>query len=228
MRGGVFALLHRVLRSCKCHKGGVLIEFTFSIPVCIALLFFVSDHYRFYELKNKLKSSAYLAASLIQQISNTRTDKQLTKKDIGRIAYASCLNFFHTNSMFSPYSFGICYIAHLYYVKRVNSNTYQYQKSFGATDAGTTPDTLGWTGSVSTKTLAQVEEIDKDLICGKDGDERVLIECCYRKAANTFNKNMLGLFILDPSTNRSIDGYTNNVFINRLIITPKPGLFPVK
>lgn len=226
MRGGVFARLHRVLRFRKCHKGGILIEFTFSIPICIALLFFVNDHYRFYELKNKVRTSTYLIASMIQHVANTRSDKQLTKGDIGRIAYASCLNFFHTNTMFSPHPFGLYYVANIYYVKRVNGDNYQFQKSYGTTYSATTPSKMGKADDVSSKTLAQIEDIDKDLVCDKDGDERLLIECFYRK--KQFNKNMLGLFVLDPPTNRSIDGMTNNVFINRLIITPKPGLFPVK
>ena len=50
-----------------------------------------------------------------------------------------------------------------YYVKRVDNNTYHYQKSYGVTNVGTMPDTMGRTSSLSTKTLEQVEEIDKDL-----------------------------------------------------------------
>ena len=85
------------------HHGGILIEFAFSIPIMIILLLFVHDHYRFYELKSKLKSSAYLVASMIQQLSNTRSDKQLTSTDLAHIVYASCLNLFHSNSVFSRF-----------------------------------------------------------------------------------------------------------------------------
>jgi len=35
--------------------------------------------------------------------------------------------------------------------------------SYGVTNVGTMPDTMGRTSSLSTKTLEQVEEIDKDL-----------------------------------------------------------------
>ena len=66
--------------------------------------------------------------------------------------------------MLSLYSFGICYIAHLYYIKKIDSNTYQYQKSYGATNLGTMPDTMGRNSRVSTK---------HDLICDKDDDERL-------------------------------------------------------
>ena len=61
---------------CCYYKGGILIEFAFSVPILVGLLFFLCDHYRFYELKNKVKSSAYLAASMVQQITNNRTNKQ--------------------------------------------------------------------------------------------------------------------------------------------------------
>ena len=81
-------------------------------------------------MQNKLKSSAYLAASMLQQIGNTKTDKQLTKKDFANIAYASCLNFFHANSMFSPWPFGLYYSVSYEWVKRVNSKSYQFQHNY--------------------------------------------------------------------------------------------------
>ena len=229
MRGGVIAFLHRVLRFCKRHKGGVLIEFTFSIPVCIALLFFVSDHYRFYELKNKLKSSAYLAASLIQQLKNNSATKQLASDDMARIVYASCLNFFHTLTMFRPYPFGIYYLARFYYVKKISNGNYQYQHILITTGKGGNPHPVNAMscsiGSVETKTPAQVEEIHQDLVCYNSGEERLFIKCWYNNPnANIYpyNKSKLGLFLLEPKF-----GEDGN-FVYQLVITPKPGLFPVK
>ena len=185
MRGGVFALLHRLLPIYKRYKGGILIEFTFSIPICIILLFFVADHYRFYELKNKLKSSAYIAASLIQQIGNKRTDKHLTKADLQRISYASCLNLFHTNSMFNPWPLGIYYALFTHYVKRVSNDSYQYQQSYATMSSGIAPNNSMCCGCNSyTKSLSQIQAISSDLVCDKDGEERVIIACHYRKASN--------------------------------------------
>ena len=230
MRGGVFVLLRRALRLYRFHKGGILIEFTFSIPVCITLLFFVSDHYRFYEMQNKLKSSAYLAASMLQQIGNTKTDKQLTKKDFANIAYASCLNFFHTNSMFRPWPFGVYYVLACYWVKRINSNSYQWQHCYGTTSTnGTSPAEMNQKcKDIETKTLSQIETAYPDLVCSKDGDERVLIEVIYRKTSG-FDKKKLGFFILEPKVSKpALDNNSNNAFIFYLVITPKPGLFPGK
>ncbi len=211
----------------KPKKGSILIEFTFSIPVCITLLFFISDHYRFYELQNKIKTSTYFAASIIQQIKNTKTNKQLSKKDFADIAYASSLNFFHTNTIFKPWPFGIYYALICAWVKRVNSNSYQYQKCYGTTStSGASPDGMnqGCT-NVETKTSSQIQAINPDLICDKDGEERLVVECCYRKASG-FNKKKLGFFLIEPKLQKDTIDNINNFFRYQLVITPKPGLFP--
>ena len=129
--------------------------------------------------------------------------------------------------MFNPWPFGIIYIAHFHYVKRLSSDSYQFQKTYAGTDRGTSPNNMDKSGvGTSTKTQAYVESLHPDLICQKDGEERVLIECVYRKASK-FNKSKLGFFIMNPPNARSTDGYSN-ICIYKLVITPKPGLFPVK
>ena len=35
-----------------------------------------------------------------------------------------------------------------------------------------------------TKSLSQIQAISSDLVCDKDGEERVIIACHYRKASN--------------------------------------------
>ena len=227
--GGVSALLHRILRLRRPFNGGILIEFTFSIPVCIALLFLVNDHYRFYELRSKVRTSTYLAASMIQHVTNTRTDKQLTKADLQRISYASCLNLFHTNSMFKPWPLGIYYAMFTHYVKRVNSNSYQCQESCATMSSGNAPNNGSmccWCNSY-TMSLSQIQAKSPNLVCDKDGEERVIIACHYRKHSS-FSKNKLGFFILEPKTRKGLDAQTNNFFIYEVTIVPKPGLFPVK
>lgn len=126
------------MRLSKRHyTGGILIEFTFSIPVCIILLFFVNDHYRLHELKNKLKSSSYLIASIIQQLKNSSTEKQLSLADFAKITYAGCLNLFHTNSMSKPWTLEISFNVGYYWVKRENTDSYKYQNFYVATAKAT-------------------------------------------------------------------------------------------
>ena len=178
---------------------------------------------------------------MIQQVTNTRTDKQLMLNDIRNISFASCLNFFHTNTMFNPWLFGIWYIAHFYYVKRLSSDSYQYQKTVGGTCNGTSKilnkrvnvngssinDMITHLYATTTLTQAQVEAMHPDLVCQNDGEERVLIDCVYRRASG-FNKRKLGFFIMNPPNAKAADNSTDNVCVYPLVITPKPGLFPVK
>ena len=198
----------------KPKKGSILIEFTFSIPVCITLLFFISDHYRFYELQNKVKTSTYFAASIIQQIKNTKTNKQLSKKDFADIAYVSSLNFFQ-NTIFKPWPFEIYYALICAWVKRVNSNSYQYQRCYGtASTSGASPDGMnqGCT-NVETKTSNQIQAINSDLIYDKDGEERLVVECCYKKASG-FNKRKLGFSLIEPKLQKDTIDNTKKTFFD--------------
>ena len=227
--------MRRSLRIRKTCKGGILIEFTFAIPVCISLLFFVNDHYRFYELKNKIRNSAYLIASMVQHVTNTRTDKQLTLSDLARISYASSLNLFHTNAMFSPYPLGIYFLARYYYFKKNDNGNYQHQLCYVTTGRGRQITVLfdGMNKGIesSTKTPSAIEAIHPDLICDKVGEERLLIRCWYNAVggrSETF-KSQLGFHILKPSI--GVGGNflgKKESFIYELVITPKPGLFPVR
>ena len=160
---------------------------------------------------------------MIQHVTNNRTDKRLTKKDIARITHASGLNFFHTNTVYVPYPFGIYYVLDCFYVKRINSNNYQYQQVYGSTLSAKTLNDMGSATSVTTKTLAQVQAMCPDLVCDKDGDERVLVEAIYRGSSD---KRKLGFFLLQPKIKKTTDGY-NASFSYKLVIVPKPGLFPV-
>ena len=204
-------------------KGGILIEFAFSIPILLILLFFAYDHYHFYELKSKIKASTYLAASMIQQLSNTKENKQLTKDDIGQITHASCLNFFHTASMFYPWPLGVFYSVDLYYVKKLSNDKYLYQHSYGSGQSGDSLSTIErCVESTQTFDPQQVKAIHNDLICNNEGDERILVTCCYRKA-NSFNKSKLGFFMINPTSTDKMDR-VGTIFIYETVITPKPGL----
>lgn len=170
---------------------------------------------------------------MIQQLTSTRSDKQLTKNDIGRIAYASCLNLFHTNSMFKPWPFGIAFSIDYYYVKRLNNNSYQYQYSWGSTDysSGTpSPKTMSkGCNDIVTKNQSEIEALHPDLVCNKDGEERLLIISAYGATQYTrFNKSKLGFLIFEPNFYDGVADNSLGNFFYKLVITLKPGLFPLK
>lgn len=166
---------------------------------------------------------------MIQQVTNNRSDKQLTQNDLARISYTSCLNLFHTNSMFDPWPLDIYYDIDYVYVKRISSDSYKIQTGWGSTSQGSSPNDMSKNfENVATRNLAAIQAYHPDLVCDKDGDERLLLKCYYRKKKiGTFNKSKLGFLIINPKTTKDPNsGKSNNLFKYYLVITPKPGLFP--
>ncbi|MBQ7673737.1 MAG: hypothetical protein IJT36_04315 [Alphaproteobacteria bacterium] len=177
---------------------------------------------------------------MAQQLCNTNEDKQLTTKDLGRITYASFMNFFHTNTQFSPCPFGVRPKAHWVYVKRVNSNSYSYQSFNTFAMAQNLSSALTMERlltSQTTKDAATIAKLSPDLICDKDGDERVLIWCYYHAFSGFENsKSKLGFYIIPIhiTSYTNLDAIVSSTVINplqfqyKLVFTPKPGLFPIK
>ena len=169
---------------------------------------------------------------MIQQIGNTRAEKQITIDDFARMTYASCLNLFHTDTMFS-HKFGIYYIVYFFYVKRLSSNKYQYHSGYATTSKKLGVDLLSGINRISNSEIdtfssTYIKSIHPDLICDQDGDERVLLECFYHDYG--FNKSKLNLLLLEPkwgTASRTAHNDRGN-FCYKLVITPKPGLFPIK
>ena len=165
---------------------------------------------------------------MVQQLTNLRIDKHLTMSDLRRITYASCLNFFHTNTMFQPFSLGLYYDIDYYYIKRKNINTYSFQDYYTGTYGSDLPRANYQYRSEMEKTLAEIKEIHPDLECDKDGDERLCVYVAYKKAYNTtIVKQKLGFFLMIPQSKYKKDKY-GVVTEYKLIIVPKPGLFPAK
>jgi len=122
-----------------------------------------------------------------------------------RIVYASCLNFFHTLTIFLSYPFGIYYLAHFCYIKNMNNCNYQYQHILITTGKGGKPYPVNSIScsidSIETKTSAQVEEIHQDLVCYNSGEERLFIKYWYANPSVNlypYNKSKLLLFLLEP------------------------------
>lgn len=206
-------------------RGGVLIEFALSIPIFILVLFLVSDHYRFHELRNKLKNSTYLIASMLQNITNTRRDKHIQIKDLKQIAFSSCLNFFHTDSMFNPWPFGLSWYVKMIYVKKTGNSEYkafQFEIDTGETNYKTI-DEISCVCSELTN-LTDPTTIDKEMVFYNVNDEKLFINVAFKskdtsREVGIFNKSRLGLYMLSIQ---------NDTFTHNFVYTPKPGLFNCK
>ena len=173
---------------------------------------------------------------MIQHLSNLRTDKQLTVDDMKRIFYACSLNLFNNLGMFKPHSLGIFPNICFYYVMRKGSDSYYYQTGLLKADGGDNGGIIAGVGYlIAARTVSYSAMISKcpsldnpDMVLDKGGDSKLLIEYFYG-ASSSFDKNKLGFFILTPKLgNNSRYGSYRGNFAYRLVITPKPGLFPVK
>ena len=169
---------------------------------------------------------------MVQQIGNTKENKQITLNNIARIAYTSGLNFFiNPEEIFYPFLRGIYYTLIGYYVKRISSNSYYIQSYYSTSSLG-----KYWNNSrkgcsqITSKSSTEIKTVDKNLLCDKDEDEKVVLEYSYRRINRSdtpYNKHKLGLFLIDPPIRTSIDKLSNDFFNYRIVFTPKPGLFPV-
>lgn len=166
---------------------------------------------------------------MIQQTNNTKSTKVLTKNDLKRIFWASGLNFFHDDRAFYPYPWGIYYLLRLHYVRKKSSSEYDYQLirlSTGNDVAFTTPlNGMNYARfSVKTKSQGGIASISPNLLCDNVNEERLLIECWYGKS--NYDKSKLGFFVVDPHVGGSAVTTDIGAFSYRMVITPKPGLFP--
>ncbi|MBR1734079.1 MAG: pilus assembly protein [Alphaproteobacteria bacterium] len=245
---GIFKLFHtlRIEKYSKSLKyllnhwnyGGILIEFTICMPIVVIVLFFVNDHYRFFELKDRVRASAYMAASLAQQIGNNKTDKALKLNDLARITFASGLNFFTYQTMIDPWPFGMYYGIYWYHIKRNSANSYSYQlyyslatNKYGSKSINFDGNFGLGKGAVTTKTADQIRSVSNDLICDNDGDERVMMICFYHLWGGRYENAKLGLHLIPLKSSTSLSAafppYTTSPFQYKIIFTPKPGRFPV-
>ena len=214
---------------CSNH-GGILIEFAFSIPLILMLLFFVNDHYRIYELKNKCKGSTYMIASMLQNVHNT-DNGFITIEDAKRITYAASLNLFHNNTMFSPWPLGICISCYIYYFKRISSSCYYGYYYHNETHQGSSPTSMY--DSQNKYTYSSASELTKlhpNLVLEKDGDEKVYIKFFYYPASSlsdtSINKSNTGAAaIARIATGRQPNEEISSVSGDRHYNRSKLGLF---
>ncbi len=130
--------------------------------------------------------------------------------------------------MFYPWPLGIYYLVNFHYVQRENNNKYNHCYYYVAIEnRGEGLNAIGYHHESSKKTFAEIEEINSELLCEKDNEERLLIRCYYGSTKNTKpTKEKLGFLVISP-TSYYANTFDTVKFKFQLVITPKPGLFPV-
>jgi hypothetical protein len=207
-------------------KGGILVEFALAIPLLVTILYFALDAPKHSLMKSRMKNSAYFSASMIQNISQNRADKRVTKKDLAFIITSSLMNIFHGLKQFNlidssiNHCFGLSYI---YYVKGLPNGKASVLWVWDSGSMISTPTRstgIGYGDNgysiVRYKTNVNPQEIHKDLVINEEEIKIIIdIMLCSR------NDRKLGFYLLEPKGSTQAFCFFNTV----TIFKPKPGLF---
>ena len=105
----------------KRSKGAILIEFAFAAPIMIMLLYYIHDLVRLKRWQSQMQFVAHQMASMLQNVSQNRTSKTITRTDIKYIYVSSYLTIFPGTTQFVYREFvptlGYTPMIWIYYVK---------------------------------------------------------------------------------------------------------------
>ncbi len=244
-----FKSLTKNIKNCA---GTVLIEFAVCMPILIILLFYINDLVRIKRYYSQTEFVAQQMANILQNISQSRTDKRITANDLRYAASLAYLSAFPGKTEFRTKKLtsdlGYCPLAFIFCVKGNVDSTASilwgrrvhmaYMTEFAPNSVSIENNLLVRT-NVKILSNASPSEIYPTLKINP-GEIKIIIECAlfYHQAKDYFftdgrrTSNVspseafgLNLFKLSPPIAR--DGYANqNVYFHSAVIfTPKPGLF---
>ena len=178
-------------------------------------------------------------ANMIQNISQKRPNKKITKKDLVNIFCLAWQTVYPGMTMFqqsSGYTFGHVPLMQIHYIKGVGNNKASYiYRAAACSMSNTKPDTLEITlvrkqhsaSIVKYLTNTSPSNIYPTLKIDKEGDEKIIIENSLmthpslRGGATV--KATCGLYLVNPPMTTRGDYF--DMFHSIVIFTPKPGLF---
>lgn len=132
-------------------KGGILVEFALAVPVLAIILYYASDVPRYSRYKSQMKNAAYIAASMIQNVTQNRTDKRIKKTDIGNISYTWGMSIWGSGRKWcvtnSYYPLGLCCVTYMGYIKGTGTNKAKIMWTTYCYTTSSTPTVSGYTSS---------------------------------------------------------------------------------
>jgi len=111
-------------------SGVILIEFALAVPFLVMILYFSLDAPKHQRWKTQMKNAAYMVASMIQNVSQSRADKRIAILDFKRIAASYGTTIFggtisggyKWGMINSYYPLGFHCITNLFYIKGTGVN----------------------------------------------------------------------------------------------------------
>ncbi|MCR5224963.1 MAG: hypothetical protein K6C34_02670 [Alphaproteobacteria bacterium] len=208
--------LKRKLQIFHNHKGAILLEFAFSIPVLIMSLYFVLDVPHIYRLSNKMHKLSELYSQCILNVIRARDSKLLTLDDLKNISKGIRIGITGiVGNTEYPYALS----TYIYYVKG-ESGAFKIiwkvhvQNPLNGTEISTPSGGTSYS-SISGTSLTSLPGDWKDFTIS-EGEEKLVIETVLG-ALDEGNKPLKKMFYLLP--------YVGNKFGNQVsAITPIKGM----
>lgn len=224
----------------------MLIEFAICIPIFVILLFYAHDLVRLYRYQSQTEFVAQQTVNMIQNISQKREDKRITKKDLQAIFALSWLSVcpggaanYSGLTWKNPYTFytKVFYVkgqddgkASVVWAYYYNPQQTLYSNIFSVNVGTDNPDYTCF--AVRCKKNVNPSEIYSVLKINPN-EEKILVETMIKRSEDNSetdynghkfsHKEALGFYLIIP---KYLTGYNRLNFFNSVaIFAPKPGLF---
>jgi hypothetical protein len=242
---------NKSVRKLLSSKGAILIEFAISIPVLVALMYYMHDLPKLARIHERMEFCAHCMVNLLQNCSQNRENRRITANDIRYAVAAAFLTIYPGMTMYetSARRFRYGHFPHywIYYIVGESDGTASMAWSItGWTDMGggvVNPNRIcveyHINSSHSKSTVTYGKKKNPSLIYPgltiKPGEKKIILECalCYHDDMGTQYGFTDGRLIANVPAKKAfgfwilpIKATRSSVFFNKAVIfTPKPGLF---
>jgi hypothetical protein len=203
-------------------------------------MYYMHDVPKYARMHERMEFCAHCMVNILQNVSQKRESKKITKTDIGNAMECAYLTLYPGNTLraksTNAHVFGHFPLGFIYLVKGEDNGNASVVWGIHFLDHGTSPYVAAQS---STHAYSLVKVLKNVLPASiypqlkiQPGEKKILLDCAYcyhndsswkftdgRNCANVSPREAFGFFVLSPS--RINDGFFNKV----VIFTPKPGLF---
>ena len=242
VRCAIHKLLNRCISSKSIltfHRGAILIEFAVCIPILIILMFYINDLVRIKRYYAQTEFVGQQTVNMIQNISQKRDNKAITKTDLVNIHALTWSTFYPGVSMLktnSVYPAAHKPITSIYYIKgldngkasciwRTWTRLYENPSKIGynsyTSDGG--GSVVRFLTNTSPSNIYPTLKINS-------GEVKIIIETLIERQngtseyKNISDQESVGTHFINP-TIRSSSSTWSQMLHSVVIFTPKPGLF---
>ncbi|MDR2766108.1 MAG: pilus assembly protein [Holosporaceae bacterium] len=248
----ILAFIGKILRKVN---GSVLIEFALTAPVLLTILYFAMDVPKHARECEKMRFSTYCAINMIQNLTQKRDDRRITRLDMAYIFSTSMISFFGGGGNIqygtsNEHPLGYWPSSRLYYIKGVGDNKAKIIWKLQSTGPLSAPgDPMPEFSTVADEATTVKgnfnSEIDSSAILPdltiRDGEVKMIYEVSLCTKSNITNprggiwwtgdeppRSFWGFYLLKPTRTFYDDSSSPRVhayFTRATVFTPSPGLF---